>query len=116
MQNLERIPSEIKNKIISKYGSLEEFYFEIWYNRHQHYHAFKDKRNDIVTKLDNALYDFEDELEEFGIPDGSEITGPIYDDYGEMIAINYVNKTLSEIGFDKEAIKDFINRYLGKKK
>lgn len=112
MQNLLKVPDNIKDQLINRYGSLEEYYFEIWYNRHEHYTAYKMKNSKVVQEKDNEYYDFENEIENLGMVDGSDIIQPISDDHSEMIVMKSVNDTLGKLGWDKNKIKEYINSFL----
>lgn len=113
-QKLRDLPNDVKQQIIKKYSSLEEFYFRVFYNRHQHYIAFKGKNDDLVNQLDEEIYEIQDELEEFGAYDGHEITTAISTDFSENVAKAFTTKVLGEVGASEDDIRKFIEAYLNK--
>lgn len=113
-KKLHSLPENVKQQIIKRYKSLEEFYFQVFYNRHQHYIAYKAKNSALIDQLDEELHDIEDELEELGVYDGHAITTEISSDFSENVAKEFATKVLGEAGASEDEVRKFITAYLGK--
>lgn len=111
MQKITNLPVKVQQKIIKKYSGLEEFYFKVFYNRHEHYKAYKAHSNDVKV-LDQELLDIESELENYGALDGHDITTSISADFSENIAKDYAKNILGSVGASPEQIKLFIESHL----
>lgn len=80
------LPTEIQERIAAKYGSLEDYYFEIFYLEHEvnKRHKSKAAKNEI-DGIRHIQLDFEDELEDWGIEIADEIIYNITTDYSEKL-------------------------------
>src|ERR1700740_695794 len=79
------LSQEVKNKIVTEYGSLKELYARIISLEQQFYIS----KNNMVK---NAIYDIEDKLQELGVPDGTNITIPIEEDFNEIAVGGEIEK------------------------
>ncbi len=84
---LNRLPHNVQAQLNSKYGSLEKFYQIVFDLHNQDYNS--KGNNKIVTQ---AIYDIQDELEEYGVIDGATITTEISSDFGEIIVSKHISK------------------------
>jgi len=115
LANISGLPEDIKNKIIKKYGSLENYYFEIYFLEHTKYNLFiqnKFENQATINEITSKLYDLEDELEDWGVEDGSSILIPISDDHGDIIVKNRIdelNKYLAQFGKDFKTMRAWLN-------
>jgi ribosomal protein S15P/S13E len=119
LANLYRLPTNIKEEIINKYGSLEDYYFEVYYLDHTKYNLFIQDKVANQAKIDEVthkIYDMEEELEDWGADDGSSILIPISDDHGDIIVnktIDELNKHLAQYGTDFETMRKWLQKKIG---
>jgi hypothetical protein len=111
-KSLQGLPANVRQNIIKKYASIEDYYFKIFYNRHLHYIAFKAKDSDSVDQLNEELNGMQDELEEFGASDGHAITTEISSDFSENVSKAFTNKVLGVAGVSEDDIRKFIESHL----
>lgn len=116
---LQKLPIEIKTKINSEFGSIEELY-KLIFNLHSNdYKLFISKPSGFENerqKIKQELYQIEDKLESFGITDGSDITNEIMADHGEIIVNKHVQKLdnyLSQFGTDFKTVREWMKRNYG---
>jgi hypothetical protein len=87
LELLGKLPENVKAKISGKYGSLEKFYQRVFELSSQDYKALG--KNSLIT---NEVYNIEDELEVFGVVDGSSITQEIRNDFADTVVAKHFLK------------------------
>ena len=87
IEYLEGFPEEIKEQIITEYGSLIDLYQMIFELNSQQYKLYQVKplEKQKIFAIRNKLFDIEDKLEEFGIEDGRDVTTEVSSDFGEFM-------------------------------
>ena len=94
LDNLRQLPDDIKNQIIAKYDSIENFYKLVFDLNVRDYKVFIEKKEGFETtrrQIENQVNDIEDWLETLGL-DGRDITSDISSDHGEIIVSKHVAK------------------------
>lgn len=113
MQTLLGLRPEIQQAIITKYNGLEEFYFEVFYNAYQDYHAHISKNDVDIQRLQYEIYEIQDFLESIGVVEPDAITRSISADYTEIVAKRFVENKLGQTGLSEDEIRNFIKDHLG---
>ena len=98
MQGLEllnKLPETTQKAIISKYGSLKNYYQHVYKLYQADRYWFSNKTDVAKTKrqeIQNQLFDLEDELETFGLTDGHAVLTEISSDHGEEVLDDFLKK------------------------
>lgn len=92
IDNLRRLPDEVKGQIAARYGSIEEFYKLLFELNARDYKAFIEKKpgyKAVQQEIETQINDIEEWLEGFGV-DGRDVTSEISSDHGEIIVNKHV--------------------------
>jgi len=91
---LAELSESIRKGIADRYGSLNTFYTNVFYNSYIEFHASREKDMEKWNKQWEELEEMVEYLETLGVPDGTTITERIADDFGDSLAKMASNKEL----------------------
>jgi len=95
LQLLNRLPDNVRHAIITKYGSLENYYKEVYslYELEKRWFFIKtDEAKVKRQKIEDQLFALEEELGKFGLEDGHVVLTVISSDYGDHVLNEYMKK------------------------
>ena len=110
-----RLPEEIKEKIKQEFGSEFELYQKV-FDLNKEQHQLTGSGSPRLSDIENELFDIEDKLEEMRIVDGRDITSDIASDYGEILVnkrIDDLNKYLEPLGTDFNKMQQWLKNNYG---
>jgi hypothetical protein len=117
LQELLRLPDDIKEQITNEYGGITDFYKMVFDLYAEEYQVFTTKPTGYQTRLDaiqQQLYNIQDKLDDFGI-DGHGIVTEISSDHGEIIVsrnITQLDQYLQQFGTNFEEMRKWIDDHL----
>ena len=92
---LNLLPDTVKQQIIAKYGSLDNYYQHVFNIHEADYAIYIAKPADSRqrrSEIKHQIFDLEEELEAFGLDDGSAVIVEISSDHGDQIVGNLVRR------------------------
>jgi hypothetical protein len=95
LEQLYRLPDDIKNKIISKYSSLEEYYQFVFnlYETDRYWYTKRTEESRLKRQeIQSKIYDMEDELVEFGLDFDNPVISEISSDHGEKVLNEFLTR------------------------
>lgn len=95
LEIIKKLPNDIKGKIITEYGGIEEFYqmvFDLYVKEYRLFIGKPEGYREKLAEIETQINDIEDKLEELGLEDGRTITSNISSDNTEIIANKHVQK------------------------
>lgn len=118
MQGLKQVldlPEEIKEQINIDFGSAGNLYRKV-FDLNQEEYKLTGSNSSRLAEIRNELYDIEDKLESYGVPDGRDITSDISSDFGDIIVskrIADLNRFLEPLGTDFETMQIWLKENYG---
>ncbi len=118
MQGLKQVldlPEEIKEQINNDFGSAGNLYRKV-FDLNQEEYKLIGSNSPRLAEIKNELYDIEDKLESYGVPDGRDITSDISSDFGDIIVskrIADLNRFLEPLGTDFETMQIWLKENYG---
>lgn len=85
---LNSLPSDIKEKIAAKFGSIDDFYNLVFRLSNDYYKSFMAKDKERVNRLESIRFKIAHELESMGVIDGLEVYDAISADHDEAIIMS----------------------------